>query len=101
MSASIVEVARKSGEAADNASNSGNVAETGGQVVQEAARLSLDASLEQYRSGLINHIPVIAAQQASLSADLSAIQADRDALDARIQLHTALGSAAVPSGDAR
>ena len=71
------------------------------RLVRTAAQLSLEASLEQYRSGLINHIPVIAAQQSSLSAELSAIQADRDLLDARIQLHAALGSAAALPGDAR
>lgn len=70
-------------------------------LVRTAAQLSLEAALEQYRSGLINHIPVIAAQQSLLSAELSALQADRDLLDARIQLHTALGSAAALPGDAR
>ncbi|MFT5683085.1 MAG: multidrug efflux system outer membrane protein [Myxococcota bacterium] len=71
------------------------------QLVSEAAAALLDAALEQYRSGLINHIPVIAAQQSSLSAELSLLQADRDLLDARIQLHAALGSAATSAGDAR
>ena len=70
-------------------------------LVRTAAQLSLEAALEQYRSGLINHIPVIAAQQSLLSAELSALQADRDLLDARIQLHAALGSASSLSGDAR
>jgi outer membrane protein, multidrug efflux system len=71
------------------------------RLVSEAAAATLEASLEQYRSGLINHIPVITAQQSSLSAELSLLQADRDLLDARIQLHAALGSVATPSGDAR
>jgi outer membrane protein TolC len=71
------------------------------ELVRSAAQLSLEAALEQYRSGLINHIPVIAAQQSLLSAELSALQADRDLLDARIQLHAALGSAAALPGDAR
>ena len=70
-------------------------------LVRTAAQLSLEASLEQYRSGLTNHIPVIAAQQSLLSAELSALQADRDLLDARIQLHAALGSAAALPGNAR
>lgn len=71
------------------------------RLVSEAAAATLEASLEQYRSGLINHIPVITAQQSSLSAELSLLQADRDLLDARIQLHAALGSVATPPGDAR
>jgi outer membrane protein TolC len=70
-------------------------------LVSQAAAASLEAALEQYRSGLINHIPVLAAQQSSLSAELSKLQADRDLLDARIQLHAALGSVATPPGDAR
>ena len=70
-------------------------------LVRTSAQDALDAALEQYRSGLINHIPVIAAQQALLSAALSALQADRDLLDARVQLHAALGSAATVPGDAQ
>ena len=69
------------------------------QEMQDAAQAAMAMALQQYRSGLINHIPVISAQQSALSAALSLLQASRDLLDSRIQLHAALGSVASPDGE--
>jgi outer membrane protein TolC len=58
---------------------------------EEAADLLLEESKKRYLAGLENYLAVLTAQDASLSASLSRVQAHRDALSARIQLHDALG----------
>ena len=65
---------------------------------RDAARASWQVALEQYQSGLIRYLSVLTAQQSLLMAELSALQSHRDLLDARIQLHAALGSVAEPTG---
>ncbi len=58
---------------------------------EEAARMLLEESKKRYLAGLDSYLSVLAAQDASLSASLARVQAHRDALSARIQLHDALG----------
>jgi len=58
---------------------------------EDAADLLLEESKKRYLAGLENYLAVLTAQDASLSASLSRVQAHRDALSARIQLHDALG----------
>ncbi|MFT4975112.1 MAG: multidrug efflux system outer membrane protein [Myxococcota bacterium] len=67
----------------------------------EASRLTLDAAREQYQTGQTNFLPVLTAQQTLLQAELSALQAHRDQLSARIQLYTALGAATDGQGSAQ
>lgn len=59
----------------------------------DAARLAFEAARERYQTGQTNFLPVLTAQQTLLQAELSALQAHRDQLDARIQLYAALGAA--------
>lgn len=67
---------------------------------RDAARLSLQAAQEQYQTGQTTFIPVLSAQQTMLQAELSALQAHRDQIDARIQLYAALGAATSAQGSA-
>ena len=57
----------------------------------EAARLAYEESVERYLAGLDTYLSVLAAQAANQAADLALLQARRDAVSARIQLHDALG----------
>ena len=55
------------------------------------AEETLEAARERYRSGLSDFLPVLTAIQAKQGAELQVLQARRDLLSARIQLHRALG----------
>ena len=56
-----------------------------------AARLSFEESRARYIEGLTTYVNVLNALNAAQAAELNALQAHRDQLSARIQLHTALG----------
>lgn len=68
------------------------------EAQRDAARLSLQAAQDQYQTGQTTFIPVLSAQQTMLQAELSALQAHRDQIDARIQLYSALGAATSAQG---
>ena len=57
----------------------------------DVAGETLTAAQERYRSGLSDFLPVLTAIQAKQAAELQVLQARRDLLSARIQLHRALG----------
>ena len=57
----------------------------------DVAGETLTAAQERYRSGLSDFLPVLTAIQAKQAAELQGLQARRDLLSARIQLHRALG----------
>ena len=57
----------------------------------QAAQLAYDESVDRYLAGLDTYLSVLAAQAANQAADLSLLQARRDAVSARIQLHDAVG----------
>ena len=56
-----------------------------------AARDALDESRAHYLQGLAPYVTVLAALGAHQAAQLALIEAERNRVDARIQLHTALG----------
>ncbi len=56
-----------------------------------AADQAMQESTERYLAGLDSYLSVLASQNADLGAELSELQAHRDRLSARIQLHTSLG----------
>ncbi|RME23983.1 MAG: TolC family protein, partial [Deltaproteobacteria bacterium] len=66
------------------------------QVARDAWQLALD----QYRRGVADYLQVSNALATLLSAELSDIQARRDLLGARLQLHQALGGAWITDLDA-
>ena len=57
----------------------------------EAARQSFEESRARYIEGLTTYVNVLNALNAAQAAELNALQAHRDQISARIQLHTALG----------
>jgi outer membrane protein TolC len=57
----------------------------------KAAGDALDKSRTHYLQGLAPYVTVIAALGAHQAAQLALIEAERNRVDARIQLHTALG----------
>lgn len=57
----------------------------------QAASDAFDAARERYASGIGDYLTVLSTLVTSQNADLAALQAQRDALAARIQLHEALG----------
>ncbi len=57
-----------------------------------AARVAYEESSRQYASGLANHITVLTSLASWQAAELGHLQAQRDVLGARIDLHTALGA---------
>ena len=59
--------------------------------VAEAAQLTFDESRSQYLAGLDTYLSVLIALNTLQAAELSAVQAHRDLISARIQLHDALG----------
>jgi len=67
----------------------------------EAARTASGMARERYQTGQTNFLPVLSAQQTLLQAELSALQAHRDQIDARIQLYAALGAATSSQGSAQ
>jgi multidrug efflux system outer membrane protein len=58
----------------------------------QAAQLAYEESLRQYAAGLTNHITVLSSLSSWQAAELNHLQAQRDVLGARIDLHTALGA---------
>lgn len=61
------------------------------QTQSEAARLAYDESVDRYLAGLDTYLSVLASQAANQAAELTLLQARRDAVSARIQLHDAIG----------
>jgi len=57
----------------------------------QAARQALDESRAYYLQGLAPYVTVLAALAADQAAQLGLLDAERNRLEARIQLHTALG----------
>ena len=57
----------------------------------QVAEQTLEAARERYRSGLSDFLPVLTALQAKQSTELSHLQAQRNLISARIQLHRSLG----------
>ncbi|HSP80363.1 MAG TPA: TolC family protein, partial [Myxococcaceae bacterium] len=57
----------------------------------EAARLAREESQARYLAGLTNYVQVLTATNAWQQAQLSLLQARRDLLGLRIQLHAAVG----------
>ncbi|MCB9688331.1 MAG: efflux transporter outer membrane subunit [Alphaproteobacteria bacterium] len=57
----------------------------------EAARLAWDSSRDRFLEGLEPYLTVLVAQNAVQAAELQLVQAHRDRLGARVQLHSALG----------
>lgn len=66
---------------------------------RSAAVDALQAAQDQYQTGQSNYLPVLTAQQALVQAELTALQAHRDHIDARIQLYAALGAASSTQGN--
>jgi multidrug efflux system outer membrane protein len=58
---------------------------------QEAAKAAFDEAKAQYQRGVISYIQVLPILIASQVADLSAIEAQRQRVNARIQLHDTIG----------
>jgi len=58
----------------------------------QAARIAYEESSRQYADGLTNHITVLSSLASWQAAELNHLQAQRDVLGARIDLHTALGA---------
>ncbi len=58
---------------------------------EEAARATFDESRDRYLAGLDSYLTVLQSQAALQNAELNRLQAHRDLLSARIQLHDALG----------
>lgn len=58
----------------------------------QAARIAYEESSRQYAAGLTNHITVLSSLASWQAAELNHLQAQRDVLGARIDLHTALGA---------
>jgi outer membrane protein TolC len=59
----------------------------------EAARLAFQESRARYLAGLATYIQVLTATNAWQQAELTLLQARRDLLGLRIQLHAAIGGA--------
>ncbi|MEO0605283.1 MAG: TolC family protein, partial [Myxococcota bacterium] len=64
----------------------------------DAARDALGQATAQYLEGANTFLNVLTTQASTLAAELSAIQAHRDRLGARVQLWTALGGSTRSSG---
>ncbi|NCG19913.1 MAG: TolC family protein [Rhodobacterales bacterium] len=60
---------------------------------ERAAKAAFDESKDRYLAGLDSYLSVLTAERAHQSAELAVLQAKRDAVGARIQLHDALGGA--------
>jgi outer membrane protein TolC len=58
---------------------------------EAAARATFDESKNRYLAGLDTYLIVLQSQAALQNAELICLQAHRDVLSARIQLHDALG----------
>ncbi len=58
---------------------------------EDAARLSFGESKDRYLAGLDTYLVVLTSQTALQSAELNRLQAHRDLVSARVQLHDALG----------
>ncbi len=58
----------------------------------QAARTSYEESSRQYAGGLTSHIAVLTSLASWQASELNHLQAQRDVLGARIDLHTALGA---------
>lgn len=63
------------------------------QTRAAAAELAWQESSRRYEAGLVDFLTVLTTLTARDDAQLGALQAHRDALNARVQLHTALGGA--------
>jgi len=59
---------------------------------QESARAAYLESTQQYSSGLANYLTVLTSLASWQAAELSQLQAQRDVLGARVDLHSALGA---------
>ncbi len=58
----------------------------------DAARISYEESSRQYAAGIASHIAVLTSLASWQASELNHLQAQRDVLGARIDLHTALGA---------
>ena len=58
----------------------------------EASRVAYDESTRQYASGVVNYLVVLTSLASYQAAELNHLQAQRDLLGARVDLHTALGA---------
>ena len=58
----------------------------------QAARVAYEESSRQYASGLVNYLTVLTSLASWQAAELNQLQAQRDVLGARVDLHTALGA---------
>jgi len=59
---------------------------------QESARAAYLESTQQYSSGLANYLTVLTSLASWQAAEVSQLQAQRDVLGARVDLHSALGA---------
>jgi len=58
----------------------------------QTARVAYEESSRQYASGLVNYLTVLTSLASWQAAELNQLQAQRDVLGARVDLHTALGA---------
>ena len=58
----------------------------------QAARVAYEESTRQYAGGLVNYLTVLTSLASWQAASLNHLQAQRDLLGARVDLHTALGA---------
>lgn len=58
----------------------------------QSARVAYEESSRQYASGLVNYLTVLTSLASWQAAELNQLQAQRDVLGARVDLHTALGA---------
>jgi outer membrane protein, multidrug efflux system len=58
----------------------------------DASRVAYEESARQYAGGLVNYLTVLTSLASFQAAELNHLQAHRDLLGARADLHTALGS---------
>jgi multidrug efflux system outer membrane protein len=57
-----------------------------------ASTVAYEESARQYRDGVVNYLTVLTSLASMQAAELNHLQAQRDVLGARIDLHTALGA---------
>lgn len=62
------------------------------QEVLTASRTAYEESTRQYAGGLVNYLTVLTSLASLQSSELNHLQAQRDLLGARVDLHTALGT---------
>ncbi len=66
------------------------LAALGAQV--EASRVAYEEAQRQYAGGLVNYLTVLTSLASLQASELNHLQAQRDLLGARVDLHTALGT---------